>query len=46
MSAPHTRPAGEESVLDVVRRRAASGSVPGRRSDEHVVSLAIEGGWM
>ena len=46
MSAPHTQPVGEESVLDVVRRRAATGSVPGRRTDEHLVSLAIEGGGM
>jgi len=46
MSAPDTRPVGEEAVLDVVRRRAASGSVPGGRTDGHVVSLAIEGGGM
>jgi predicted patatin/cPLA2 family phospholipase len=46
MSAPHKRAVGEEPVLDVVRRRVESGSVPGRRSDEHVVSLAIEGGGM
>ena len=36
----------EDPVLDVVRRRAEEGSVPGRRSDGHVVSLAIEGGGM
>ena len=34
------------SVLDVIRRRAEAGSVPGRRSDGHVVSLVIEGGGM
>ena len=35
-----------DPVLDVVLARAASGSVPGRRTDGHVVSLAIEGGGM
>jgi predicted patatin/cPLA2 family phospholipase len=34
------------SVLDVIRRRAESGSVPGGRSDGHVVALVIEGGGM
>ena len=35
-----------DPVLDVVFRRASSGSVPGCREDGHVVSLAIEGGGM
>jgi predicted patatin/cPLA2 family phospholipase len=35
-----------DPVLDVICRRAASGSVPGKRSDGHVVALAIEGGGM
>ena len=35
-----------DPVLDVVLRRAACGSTPGRRADGHVVSLAIEGGGM
>ena len=35
-----------DPVLDVILRRARAGSVPGRRSDGHVVSLAIEGGGM
>jgi predicted patatin/cPLA2 family phospholipase len=38
--------APEDPVLDVILRRAASGSVPGSRSDGHVVSLAVEGGGM
>jgi predicted patatin/cPLA2 family phospholipase len=36
----------EDPVLAVVMRRAESGSLPGKRSDGHVVSLAIEGGGM
>jgi predicted patatin/cPLA2 family phospholipase len=36
----------DDAVLSVIRRRAASGSAPGRRSDGHVVALAIEGGGM
>ena len=35
-----------DSVLEVLLRRAASGSAPGRRADGHVVSLVIEGGGM
>jgi predicted patatin/cPLA2 family phospholipase len=35
-----------DAVLDVILRRAGSGSLPGRRSDGHVVALAIEGGGM
>src|SRR5215212_5806952 len=38
--------ARENPVLDVLLRRAASASTPGRRTDGHVVSLAIEGGGM
>ena len=38
--------ASEDPVLAVLLRRAESGSVPGKRSDGHVVSLAIEGGGM
>ena len=33
-----------DPVLAVIRRRADAGSLPGRRSDGHQVSLAIEGG--
>jgi predicted patatin/cPLA2 family phospholipase len=33
-------------VLDLVRERAREGSVPGRRTDRHVVALAVEGGGM
>jgi predicted patatin/cPLA2 family phospholipase len=33
-------------VLDLVRERARTGSVPGRRADPHVVCLAVEGGGM
>ncbi len=36
----------EDPVLGVILRRSESGSVPGRRSDGHVVSLAVEGGGM
>jgi predicted patatin/cPLA2 family phospholipase len=39
-------PARQDPVLDVVHARAACGSEPGRRTDGHVVSLAIEGGGM
>jgi predicted patatin/cPLA2 family phospholipase len=35
-----------DPVLDLIFSRAASGSVPGRRSDGHVIALAIEGGGM
>ena len=35
-----------DPVLGVILRRAESGSLPGNRSDGHVVSLAIEGGGM
>jgi predicted patatin/cPLA2 family phospholipase len=35
-----------DPVLAVIRRRAESGSLPGRRADGHVVALAIEGGGM
>src|SRR4051794_32224384 len=35
-----------DTVLDVIRARAAAGSLPGRREDAHVVSLAVEGGGM
>jgi predicted patatin/cPLA2 family phospholipase len=35
-----------DPVLAVIRRRAESGSLPGQRSDGHVVALAIEGGGM
>ena len=35
-----------DPVLAVIRRRAESGSLPGKRSDGHVVALAIEGGGM
>ena len=37
---------GPDPVLSVIQRRAESGSLPGRRSDGHVVALAIEGGGM
>jgi predicted patatin/cPLA2 family phospholipase len=40
------RDPAEDPVLDVILGRARSGSVPGRRDDGHVVSLAIEGGGM
>ena len=33
-------------VVDVVRRRAASGSAPGARRDPHRVALVLEGGGM
>ena len=42
-------PSGEpldHPVLDVVRARARSGSVPGAREDPHSVALVIEGGGM
>ena len=38
--------AARDPVLSVILRRAESGSLPGRRSDGHVVALAIEGGGM
>jgi predicted patatin/cPLA2 family phospholipase len=46
MSALGPAPASEDPVLSVILRRAATGSVPGQRTDGHVVSLAIEGGGM
>jgi predicted acylesterase/phospholipase RssA len=36
----------DDAVLDVIVDRALSGSRPGRRTDGHVVSLAVEGGGM
>lgn len=39
-------PAVEDPVLAVIRRRAEFGSLPGGRSDGHIVALAIEGGGM
>src|SRR6478609_7542544 len=33
-------------VVDVLRRRAAAGSAPGARRDEHRVALVLEGGGM
>jgi predicted acylesterase/phospholipase RssA len=36
----------QDPVLAVIRARAESGSLPGQRSDGHVVALAIEGGGM
>ena len=38
--------AGRDPVLSVILRRAESGSLPGKRTDGHVVALAIEGGGM
>ena len=35
-----------DPVLSVILRRAESGSLPGKRTDGHVVALAIEGGGM
>jgi predicted patatin/cPLA2 family phospholipase len=35
-----------DPVLSVIRHRVAEGTAPGRRSDGHVVALAIEGGGM
>jgi predicted acylesterase/phospholipase RssA len=35
---------GRDSVLDVISKRRAIGSQPGRREDSHYVVLAIEGG--
>ena len=35
-----------DSVLDVLRARAAAGDRPGRREDDHVVALVVEGGGM
>src|SRR5215208_3803786 len=43
---PGPRTAESDSVLSVLLDRVRSGSLPGDRSDEHVVSLAIEGGGM
>jgi predicted patatin/cPLA2 family phospholipase len=42
------RPPGDvpSEVLRVLLERARSGSVPGRRTDGHVVCLAVEGGGM
>jgi predicted patatin/cPLA2 family phospholipase len=43
---PGRRSAASEPVLSVLLERARTGSLPGRRSDGHVVALAIEGGGM
>lgn len=47
MTAPaDTVGAALDPVLEVILDRARSGSRPGERDDDHVVSLAIEGGGM
>ena len=43
---PARSSAESDPVLSVILDRVRSGSVPGNRSDSHVVSLAIEGGGM
>lgn len=43
---PGRRSAEDDPVLSVVLDRVRSGSLPGSRSDGHVVALAIEGGGM
>jgi predicted acylesterase/phospholipase RssA len=42
---PHFSPAGD-SPLELLLARAAQGSRPGRRADQHCVALVVEGGGM